>query len=686
VSKRIRILLFILLLAVMVTSWVVAQSDTEQPDGNLVIPSSIFVRGGPGDNFVAVGALYAGDEVTPLNRSVDGLWILIPYSRGYGWIQRYLIEWVDFAALDLLPVLEANVTPIPLIATREPVLLPTSTPEGNYVLVVNAESAYLRAGPGRTYLRLGQLAPGDLVEPLSRNEDGEWILVRYLDTRAIEIRFAWIARDLVSWVDEAALDALPIVDEDALTPTVTFTPSATSEPSATSTATAVPTDTPTATDTATATDTPSVTPSATATATPSITPSNTATSTDIPTATDTATATETPSVTPSDTATATDIPSITPSNTVMATDTATATETEIPSLTPSDTAIPTDTPTDFPTNTPTAEPTVVEVIIVATNTDAPTDTPVPTDTATATNTPTDEPTLTNTPSVTPSETATATETEIPSLTPSDTATATDTAIPTDTPTEAPTSTDTPSVTPSETATATATPTDVPTNTPEPLATATDVPTDIPIPSETATDVPTATPTDAATQVALVVLPTDAPTAEVTEQALVLPETPIPTQSIIVETVPPDTSGGFTVPIEALIGVVILLIVLGYIFLYWRGLVAADRYRDGFVIDECPVCKRGGLHVDEKPGRLLGIPQVRRTVRCDVCRSVLRETGAGRWRYAVDRIENAAIYDRFNGKEITDDELLRLAGNPPKSSARPTNPQFLDEDKPDTSGR
>jgi hypothetical protein len=98
-------------------------------------------------------------------------------------------------------------------------------------------------------------------------------------------------------------------------------------------------------------------------------------------------------------------------------------------------------------------------------------------------------------------------------------------------------------------------------------------------------------------------------------------------------------------------------------------------------DECPVGKRG--RVDEKPGRLRYSTG---TAKCVDVSFQLRETGAGRWRYAVDRIENATMFDRFNGKEISDDELVRLAGNPPKGSARPTNPQFLDEDNPDTSGR
>jgi uncharacterized protein YgiM (DUF1202 family) len=666
-----------LLSAVVATSWVAAQSDTEQPTGNIVVPGSIFVRSGPGEQYVAVGALFAGDRVTPVNRSADGFWILIPYNRSYGWVQRYLILWENEAALDLLPILEPDVTLTPRVGTREPVLIPTFTPEGNWVRIVDAESAYLRAGPGRTYLRLGQLFPGEQVEPVSRNADGNWIMIRYTDDATDTEGFAWIARSLVSWVDVVALDDLPVVNEANLTPTLTFTPSTTPAPSNT------PSDTPTATDTATATNTPTHTLAPTNTATPtstptqtetpSVTPSHTSTPTatstntptDVPTATHTVTATYIPSVTPSDTATATDtntptdeptatdtstnVPTVTDTPTDVPTitpsDTATATETSVPSATatdiPTNTPIPSDTPTDVPSatpapsDTPTDEPTQVAAVVI------PTDTPTIQPTSTFTNTPTNEPTATDTPSVTPSDTATATDTN--------------TSVPSDTPT------------------------DIPSNTPVPSVTPTNIPSDTPVQSNTSTTDPT--------QVAVVVLPsaTTEPTSEVTEQVIILPETAIPTEPITAETVPVDGDGGVTIPLEAIIGVSILLIVLGYIFLFWRGLVAADRYRDGFVIDECPVCKRGGLTVEEKPGRLFGIPQTRRTVRCDVCRSVLRETGAGRWRYAVDRIENPTMYDRFNGKEISDDELVRLSGHPPKGSTRPTNPTFVDEDSPDKSG-
>ena len=57
-SKHIRIVIFLLVLlaAVMVTSWVAAQSDTGEPNGNIVIPGSIFVRGGPGEQYIPVGS------------------------------------------------------------------------------------------------------------------------------------------------------------------------------------------------------------------------------------------------------------------------------------------------------------------------------------------------------------------------------------------------------------------------------------------------------------------------------------------------------------------------------------------------------------------------------------------------------------------------------------------------------
>jgi len=139
-----------------------------------------------------------------------------------------------------------------------------------------------------------------------------------------------------------------------------------------------------------------------------------------------------------------------------------------------------------------------------------------------------------------------------------------------------------------------------------------------------------------------------------------------------------------VPPEAIVGVGLLTLVLLYIGLYWRGLTAVDRYAAGFVIEECPVCKSGHLIVDTRVDRFIGIPRPRSTVRCDNCKSILRESGARRWRYAVDRAANPSIYARWNGREIDEETLKTLSDQPlvPPPNVRPptTPPAFVDDDQ------
>jgi hypothetical protein len=144
-----------------------------------------------------------------------------------------------------------------------------------------------------------------------------------------------------------------------------------------------------------------------------------------------------------------------------------------------------------------------------------------------------------------------------------------------------------------------------------------------------------------------VLPTDVATA-----VAVLPTVPPP--------IPPTAAlASGRLPLELWIGGSILLSVFVYGGLYFAGAVAVDRYKAGFVVKTCPVCERGNLHVETRVDRLLGIPRVRRTVRCDACRSVLREVGLRRWRYAIDRLENPTLYRRFNNKLIDEVQLSRL---------------------------
>lgn len=590
-----------------------AQDDDAFPDANVILPESAFVRSGPGLQYVEVGALYSGDEVNPLYTSSDGQWLLIPYNRGYGWIQRNLV----FLLFDpaSLPILEPDVTPFSdLPATATP-FFPTPTPPASYV-DVSSGSAFVRAGPGRGYLRLGQLLPGDLVEPVSRNEDATWVMIRFDDQFGFD-GFAWIARNLVEWQDEAAIDNLPVVEASDLTPTATFTASAT--PTDTSTPTPTSTATPTATSTPTSTSTPTVTPSET--------PSHTATSTLTPTATDTSTPTDT--ATPSDTPTAT--------STSSSTATETATPTDMPTATPSATA------------THTAEPTEA-VVVPAVVTDAEENTQEPTE---ALPTETDSPTST----VTATSTSEATATVAPTVTPTSSATATVTSTATELPTETATSSATPSPTETSTSSATPSPTETatPSNTPSNTPTATDDATETAIAlAALATDEPTSTPS---------MTPTDTPSATpedtITPTPIILPATDVPPDIVEVPTTN-DSPGGLSLPPEAIVGGIVVLLVLLYLLLYLRSTIVAGRYRDGFVVDVCPVCHRGHLQVEERRDGILGIPLVRWTVRCTNCRSILREVGRRRWRYSVDRTANRAMYDRFNGRHITDDELQRLA--------------------------
>lgn len=139
--------------------------------------------------------------------------------------------------------------------------------------------------------------------------------------------------------------------------------------------------------------------------------------------------------------------------------------------------------------------------------------------------------------------------------------------------------------------------------------------------------------------------------------------------------PPDAGTEGRLPVELIVGGGLLALLLVYVGLYWRGLSSLERYAGGFVIDDCPVCRSGRLTVETRQDRVFGIPRARSTVRCSACRSVLREAGHRRWRYAVDRIENPALYERFNGRVVDEETLKSLASQPtaPPPAPRPYTP-------------
>lgn len=620
-----RRLMVVSLLVLLVSTVIAVVAQQATPTGNVVIVESIFVRSGPAQEFGTVGALYAGDIVRPLNISDDGEWILIIYRRQYGWIQRSLVQWENEPALDRLPTLLANITPTSIFAPTETPFLPTFTPEGSYIIVTEAAGVFVRGGPGRGYLRLGGLKPGDVVEPVARNFDTSWIMIRFVDDEIQFDGFAWIGRRLVNWLDEDALDELPVIFEDNLTPSPTFTPSNTPSATATSTATDTPTFTPTPTSTHTVTATLTNEPTATETAIPTNTATHTATATNEPTTTETAISTETPQPTATViVATITDLPTETSSATMTATPTETATWTVEPTAT--NTSVPTATSTEAPTSTTvpssTPEPKPMDVIVTTSglaNSAFATNTPplTPEIAQIATTAPTDAPSAVPTTQVPSTATPTATATSTPTLTASFTPTATATF--------------------SETASATATETATNTVTasPEPTNTTTATP--------TTTDTPTITPT--ATPI-VAVLPATANASA----------TPLPTTN--------SPAAPTRLSAEVIVAVIVIAVLLGYALLYWRGLADIGRYQQGFVVETCPICGRGHLTVDTRVERFLGIPRARRTVRCDTCRSLLRETGRERWRYAVDRLENLDLYERLNGREITEAQLIDLVRGTP----------------------
>lgn len=615
-------------------------TPTFTPSESVLVVIDAFVRGGPGELYTPVGSLTLGTVLFPINRSTDGNWVLIRYNRGFGWIRRDLGYWlVNIDTLPILPVTSLTPTPLDKPTPVTPFIIPTSTPPGDFV-DVNARSALVRAGPGRTYLRLGQLTPGSELQPLSRNGDTTWILIEFRDG------VGWINAGLGNW--ETDLESLPILDEPDLTPTVTMTFTVTPLPSRTPTATFTPSHTFTPSQTFTPSPTPTITPSSTNT------PTATFTLTPTPTYTPTLTATFTPTITPRPTETATSTftpsptetpePTVEPSPTVLPpTATATATDTEVATELPSATFTTTEIVTETPN--PTASPTAS---LTASLEPSATFTSLPTETLTPTLTPTQEATT-----ALPTATDTATET----------ATSVDSGlVATEIP---PTFTETAAPSPEPSATDAATNTEIP-----PTPTSTDSP--------TVTDIPaTELPTEDSTIIAAL---TQAAATETAVAVGVIVTSESPTVEPVVTPPPttPETTDGTRLPLEAILGGIALLLVLIYIGLYLRGLAAAERYAKGFVIDDCPVCRRGDLIVESRPGRVLGIPNARHTVRCSNCRSVLREVGNRRWRYAVDRIENAAMYDRWNNHEIDEESLKRLLDRPVTTIRPVSKPDFVDD--------
>jgi hypothetical protein len=122
-----------------------------------------------------------------------------------------------------------------------------------------------------------------------------------------------------------------------------------------------------------------------------------------------------------------------------------------------------------------------------------------------------------------------------------------------------------------------------------------------------------------------------------------------------------------------LGIVVTALIGGYILTYSLSNAAAERYAAGFFLEVCPICNAGYVDLEEKHYHVLGIPRVRRAAHCENCRSVLREVGKQKWRYAVDPKVNPTLYNELNNQILTDDDLIQLA------QVGYDEPTYLDEE-------
>ena len=141
-------------------------------------------------------------------------------------------------------------------------------------------------------------------------------------------------------------------------------------------------------------------------------------------------------------------------------------------------------------------------------------------------------------------------------------------------------------------------------------------------------------------------------------------------------IPPNTESDASDNLLPIIGLAAGAVVLAGAFGWQRTAGARELRRygsNGFPLISCPVCQSGELHLEETVRHPLGIPRVQRSVYCDTCRSLLRQTRPGLWRYMVDPNANPTLAEKHNGQTFTDRDLPAFAGR-----ARAHKPSFLEE--------
>ena len=292
----------------------------------LVTASFLNVRAGPGVGFERLGVVDGWvTEMEIVGRNADWSWWQVNSPYGLGWVSaRWTVIRGDAR---FVPLAEPGATVSQAAGPTDKVGQPAAgqaeqrpAPAIPAVAIALPATLDVQAGPGPNYAAIGQVASGEEMDILGRDEFWTWFYVRS------PVGEGWIPASRVAIRGDASNTPLNRTTIAAERPAPTALPSlfVTETPSTAvvqlpaMTSTWTPSPTPralaSATPTATFTETPSETPSPTPTGTPTETPTATATATLLPT--------ETSTVTPSPTATPTSTAMRTP--TLAATPTATS--------------------------------------------------------------------------------------------------------------------------------------------------------------------------------------------------------------------------------------------------------------------------------------------------------------------------------------------------------------------------
>ncbi len=120
--------------------------------------------------------------------------------------------------------------------------------------------------------------------------------------------------------------------------------------------------------------------------------------------------------------------------------------------------------------------------------------------------------------------------------------------------------------------------------------------------------------------------------------------------------PATSSGGSRS--YGLIVIIIAITLAATMYAGWviRGLIDKNRFSEGFHDGICPICGKGDLTLEETQRSTLGIIQMKRTVRCSECHSIIRQVRPRVWRYSVDPFMNESLAKKISSDLISDDDL------------------------------